>query len=295
MKTNPVFKREVMISSRSFRLAMILLVFNGVLALVALLNMYSTLAQVRLTAEVQYTSFLDLYLFVAVLEFMMLIGIMPALTAGSIRGERERPTLELMLATKMRPAEIDFGKLGAALSTMLLLIVSSFPILAMVFVYGGVTMKDIALLLFCFVSAALFVGSLGLCCSALFRRSTLATVAAYALLGGVVLGTYGMNQFAYYVSGMRTDGYLAAIGQSVGTASSGNLLYLLLVNPAATFILAIGRLTGRDQVFMNAAEWFGSHGESLVISNWVVISLGLQIAVSAVLVWVSVKAVSENK
>ncbi len=295
MKTNPVFKREVMISSRSFRLAMILLVFNGVLALVALLNMYSTLAQVRLTAEVQYTSFLDLYLFVAVLEFMMLIGIMPALTAGSISGERERRTLELMLATKMRPAEIVFGKLGAALSTMLLLIVSSFPILAMVFVYGGVTMKDIALLLFCFVSAALFVGSLGLCCSALFRRSTLATVAAYALLGGVVLGTYGMNQFAYYVSGMRTDGYLAAIGQSVGTASSGNLLYLLLVNPAATFILAIGRLTGRDQVFMNAAEWFGSHGESLVISNWVVISLGLQIAVSAVLVWVSVKAVSENK
>ena len=77
MKTNPVYKREIMVSARSIRLALVLLVFNGILALVALLNMYSTLAQVRLTAEVQYTSFLDLYLFVAALEFMMLICLPP--------------------------------------------------------------------------------------------------------------------------------------------------------------------------------------------------------------------------
>ena len=83
MKTNPVYKREIMFSARSFKLALMLLVFNGILALVALLNMYSNLAQVRMTAEVQYSSFLDLYLFVAVLEFMMLSFIMPAITAGS--------------------------------------------------------------------------------------------------------------------------------------------------------------------------------------------------------------------
>ena len=106
MKTNPVYKRECMVSARSFRLALVLLVFNGILALVALLNMYSALAQVRLTAEVQYTGFLDLYMFVASLEFLMLILIMPALTAGSISGERERQTLDLMLTTCMTPADI---------------------------------------------------------------------------------------------------------------------------------------------------------------------------------------------
>ena len=74
MKTNPVYKRECMVSARSFRLALVLLVFNGILALVALLNMYSALAQVRLTAEVQYTGFLDLYMFVASLEFLMQRG-----------------------------------------------------------------------------------------------------------------------------------------------------------------------------------------------------------------------------
>lgn len=155
MKTNPVYKREIMVSARSFKLALMLLVFNGILALVALLNMYSNLAQVRMTAEVQYSSFLDLYLFVAVLEFMMLIFIMPAITSGSISGERERQTLELMLTTKMKPSEIVLGKLASALSTVFLMIVSSFPIVSLVFVYGGVTLKDVGLLMICYLASAL--------------------------------------------------------------------------------------------------------------------------------------------
>ena len=89
MKTNPVYKRGMHgESARSFKLALVLLVFNGILALVALLNMYSALAQVRLTAEVQYTGFLDLYMFVASLEFLMLILIMPAVTAEASAGSR---------------------------------------------------------------------------------------------------------------------------------------------------------------------------------------------------------------
>ena len=31
MKTNPVYKREIMVSARSIRLALVLLVFNGIL------------------------------------------------------------------------------------------------------------------------------------------------------------------------------------------------------------------------------------------------------------------------
>ena len=154
MKGNPIYKREMTVSSRSFRLALALLVFNGILALVALLNMYSTMVQVRVTAEIQYKSFLDLYIFVAVLEFLMLIFIMPAITAGAVSGERERRTLDLMLSTKMSAAQIVLGKLAASLSTMMVLIISSFPILALVFVYGGVTVRDIGILLVCYGAAA---------------------------------------------------------------------------------------------------------------------------------------------
>ena len=55
MKRNPVFSREMRVSSRSIRLPLILAVFNGILSVAALLNMYSAVTQVRTSAAIQYT------------------------------------------------------------------------------------------------------------------------------------------------------------------------------------------------------------------------------------------------
>ncbi len=295
MKGNPIYKREMTVSSRSFRLALALLVFNGILALVALLNMYSTMVQVRVTAEIQYKSFLDLYIFVAVLEFLMLIFIMPAITAGAVSGERERRTLDLMLSTKMSAAQIVLGKLAASLSTMMVLIISSFPILALVFVYGGVTVRDIGILLVCYGAAALFAGSLGICCSAVFGKTTFSTVAAYGLMGIIVGGTYGINQLALFFSRMPGGAYLTSQTAETATGSSGGFLYLLLFNPTTTFVMTMTRLTGREQLGGGIVRWFGNHGESIVSRNWVGCSVMIQILMAALLVRTAVRAVGPGK
>ena len=109
MKMNPVYKRELKVGSRSIRMAVILLAFNGILSAVALFNMYSAVEQVKMTAEIQYSRFLQLYVFVASLEFIMLMFIMPALTSNSISGERERQTLDLMLTTTMKPGRLSWA------------------------------------------------------------------------------------------------------------------------------------------------------------------------------------------
>ena len=137
MKINPVYQQESRISARSFRLPLIILLCNSILALVALLDMYSMISQVKTTAEIQYSSFLSLYVFAAGMEFVLLLLIVPALTSGSISGERERQTLNLLLTTRMTPGSIVIGKLLVSLSTVFLLIISSFPILSLVFIYGG--------------------------------------------------------------------------------------------------------------------------------------------------------------
>lgn len=295
MRMNPVYKRETMVSARSFRLALILLVFNGILALVALLNMYSTLAQVRLTAEIQYTSFMDLYLFVAILEFVMLLFIMPAITAGSISGERERQTLELMLTTQMTPTQIVLGKLAASFSTVFLMIISSFPIIAMVFVYGGVTMKDLAILLLCFVVSALFAGSLGTCCSALFRKSTVATAVTYGLMGVIVFGTFGINRFVLYLRNIQTDHFLSTLGKASEYINSGNFLYLLLVNPATTFFAAMLQLAGGGRTMSRAAYWFGDHRTGFMPENWIEISIVTQLLLAVLFIILAMRAVSAGK
>ena len=189
MMQNPVYSREMKVSSRSIRLPLIIVLFNGILSMVTLLNMYSAVAQVESTAVIQYSSFMDMYEFVTTIEFILLMFIVPAVTAASISGERERQTLELMLTTQMTASQVVIGKLMSALSTLLLLIVSSFPAVAMVFVYGGITWQDILSLLMCYITVAFFAGSLGICFSALFKRSTISTVVTYGVLIAVVAGT----------------------------------------------------------------------------------------------------------
>ena len=50
--------------------------------MVTLLNMYSAVAQVESTAVIQYSSFMDMYEFVTTIEFILLMFIVPAVTAA---------------------------------------------------------------------------------------------------------------------------------------------------------------------------------------------------------------------
>ena len=265
MKMNPVYKRETTVSSRSFRLALIIMVFNGILALVALLNMYSVVARVKITAEIQYSSFLNLYVFVSVVEFVMLMFII-------------------------------LGKLSASFSTMFILIVSSFPLLAVSFVYGGITFYDVCLLLLCYVAVALLTGSMGICFSAIFKRSTIATVVTYGILILIAAGTYAVNVFALSIARMNMNNtYISSVGSMTEQANSGGFLYLLLLNPVATFYVMINRQAGDNQVTGSLSRWFGPHPENFIMNYWVVISIIIQLALSAIFLLIAIRAINPVK
>lgn len=285
MKQNPVYKRETRVNSRSLRLPLILTVFNGILCAVALMNMYSVVSQVKATATIQYSSFMEMYEFVATIEFILLTFIVPAVTASSISGERERQTLELMLTTQMTPAQIVNGKLMSALSTLLLLIISSFPAIMMVFVFGGITPIDVVALLLCYTAVALFVSSLGICFSSAFKRSTLSTVLTYGVLVSIVGGTYFVNRFVLGLSAGRINSYAITygIGRAQQQPTSGNFVYLLLMNPAATFYAIISGQAGSGSGVDKLCKAFGIVQKGWVMENWVLISIVLQLAVAACL------------
>ena len=248
MKRNPVFSREMRVSSRSIRLPLILAVFNGILSVAALLNMYSAVTQVRTSAAIQYTRFMDMYELVATIEFVLLVFLSPAVTAASISGERERQTLDLMLSTQMTASQVVVGKLMGALATQFLLIISGFPLVAMVFVYGGITWGDALELILCYVAAAFFAGSLGICCSSLFKRSTISTVVTYWIMTAVVGGTFFINQFALSMSSMNLQSAAAfyGAGYEMTVPSSGGAFYLFLLNPAVTFLGIMDGQAGRN-------------------------------------------------
>ena len=231
MKRNPICKKEMRSAVRDVKIPVTITICSGILAAVALLSMYLNVAQVRVSAQIQYRSFLDLYVFVAVIGFLMLVFLMPALTAGSISGERERQTLDIMMTTMVSRWDIVSGKLLSSLAVMFLVIISMFPVLALAFVYGGISWLDVGILMICFFTSALLTGAIGIFCSALFKRSIISTVVAYSLTALVFIGTYGVNLLAESLSRM-TNGGLAGMG-AVSDAGSGAFLYLLLLNPSS--------------------------------------------------------------
>ncbi len=292
MKWNPVFRRELTVGSRSIRMAVILVVFNGILAVVALFNLYSVMEQVKITAEIQYSRFLDLYTFVSAIEFIMLMFIMPALTASSISGERERQTLELMLTTTMEPREMVMGKLYSSLTTMLILAVSALPIQSLVFVYGGITVADIGLLFLCHGIVAALTGGIGLFCSSCLKRSTISTVCTYVILVLLVAGTYAVNVFAYRMDLNEVNSYVSALASTVRRASSGGFLYLLLLNPAATFYAVINGQAGSGDLRSVFEQWFGAMPDNWVTEHWVFASLAAQLILAVILIAAAVCTVT---
>lgn len=295
MKNNPVYRRERMVRARSYRIPLIIFAFNGVLAVAALLNMYQTVAQVRMSSSIQYGSFLQLYAFVATLEFLLLMFIMPALTSGSISGERERQTLELLFTTKMSSKDIVLGKLLSAVEQLLVLVVSSLPVVLLTFVYGSVDFLDLGLLFICFVIVAFLTGGVGILFSALIRRSTFSNVCTYGLLLLIIVGTYMLNFFALSMDEMQINNMVLQFGETRPVADTGLAVYLLLLNPAATFAEILGDQVSGGAGMLSIRSFFGGNTEGILVRYWITISLLVQSVVSALVITGSVFALNPVK
>ncbi len=124
----------------------------------------------------------------AFMELMIIAAITPSITAGEISGEKEKQTYEMLLTTPLSPSRILWGKLVASMSYVFLLVFAAMPMASLVFIFGGVALRDmIKTLLVLFVVAVMF-GVIGLFMSALFGRSGRATVLAYLAIALLVFG-----------------------------------------------------------------------------------------------------------
>ncbi|MDF2519864.1 MAG: hypothetical protein K0R84_492 [Clostridia bacterium] len=177
---NPVLMKEIKVKMRSWKAAGIIGLYLLILAAVAWFitylnnnDMYSA------TINPQFS--IGAYTGIAVIQFILILFIVPALTAGAIAGERERQTLDLILCTKLKPRTIIVGKLLASMSHAILLIVASIPMFSIVFLYGGISVLEIAQLFGFYMITAIMAGSVGIFFSTYVKKTIAATVLTYAL------------------------------------------------------------------------------------------------------------------
>jgi ABC-type transport system involved in multi-copper enzyme maturation permease subunit len=142
-------------------------------------------------------------IFAALLMLMTLqvVFLAPSSTAGSISLEREKQTLDLLVTTPISSFAIVVGKLLSALVWVFLLILASLPLMAAVFVYGGVGPEGVLAGYIVLIATAFGLGSFGILCSSLVRRTTAATAIT---IFGVLVVTIGTAFILIFWAAMGT-------------------------------------------------------------------------------------------
>jgi ABC-2 type transport system permease protein len=130
-------------------------------------------------------------IFAAMLMLMTLqvVFLAPSSAAGAISLEREKETLDLLITTPITSLAIVVGKLLSTLVYVFLLIAASVPLMAVVFVYGGVGPEAVLSGYLVLLVTALGFGSFGLLCSALVKRTTAATAITIFGVLALTIGT----------------------------------------------------------------------------------------------------------
>ena len=144
---NPVLIKELrnrMRGARAFILITIyLLVLSGITMLIYLAvasNLENDMNAGRQIGKILFLSIST----VALIEVCL---ITPALTAGSIVGEKERQSYDLLISSLLTPGQIVRGKLGSALAFAVILIIAVLPVMSLSFLFGGVILAEVVIAL----------------------------------------------------------------------------------------------------------------------------------------------------
>lgn len=229
----PVLVKELRTRMRGWRTPAVLMAYLMVLAVVCFLTLQSGLTVSSFSANQAARLGIQLFNVLAILQGVLILFVTPATTSAAVSGERQRQTLDLLLVTRLTSLGITVGKLLAAVSFSLLLVICTLPIFAIVFLFGGVGLDRLVELFVLYVMAVLGFGSLGLLVSVYTRRPNSSTVIAYVLVlllvGGLaLLSVYLMAAGATVTSGNTPLPFTAFLDPGIG------VLALLLAPDGST-------------------------------------------------------------
>jgi len=179
LRDNPVLTRELLVNLRSPRAFVLQLIY--VLFLGAVVYFYwppDSMGGRQVGSGVARRLFELFFLG----QFFLVALVAPTFAAGSITGEKERKTYEMLLASPLKPSNILTGKLLSSLSYLVVLIVSSLPLMILCFLLGGILLSEIVRAYIVLILAAGTFGLLSVAASSFFRRTSSALMVSYLII-----------------------------------------------------------------------------------------------------------------
>lgn len=209
---NPVLEKEFRLRMRTLRSPLALLFYVLILGLLALGFIYVNIYNGSYRSIDPETSQMMFY-FLSGAQLVLITFVVPGLTAGSISGEREKQTLNMLLTTQQSSTAIILSKLFSSISFMLYIVFATIPIYSIVFLYGGISPGQVISIFLFYIFLMLVLGAFGVFFSTLIKKTVVSIIATY----GVVLVMYGLSGilavFVTSLVGMRDEaaaGYILA-------------------------------------------------------------------------------------
>ena len=236
---NPILASSARRRMRSVKTPLLLTLYC--LVLVGFMYFYSfrEMSQPTITIP-QMSKGIEGYALLLGLQFALLVLVAPAMTAGSIAGERERQTLDLLRVTNTGSVSIVLGKLLESFGFLCLLIISSIPVLSLILMTGGAGFGQILLSVLYLLLVALAVLSIGLFASTLFKRVATATVSSYLMVFGLGVLTLIPLWWDTKIFGAAYD---AANNAGIALESMEHTPISFIINPALGLVSLIASQT----------------------------------------------------
>lgn len=180
---NPILLRELRAAFRRKRFVILHTTLLALVALALLMAMFLMADTAQLDpSEIGQKTFLIF----AAIEAGLIILVFPAFSCTSITEERVTKSFDLLVTTRLTPWQIVLGKTLASFIYGLLFIIATAPLVAITFLYGGVTPEQIVLTYVVLCVSAAMLTAYSIYVSSVCSSTLKAVVSSY--LGAFILG-----------------------------------------------------------------------------------------------------------
>ena len=265
-RTNAVYTKELKQSVRNIKFPITVGLYCFTIAVIGLFTLVaiSAYGYPVYSAYTIKQDFITFYSVLFGLEFGLVIFVVPAITGGTISGERDHGTLDLLLATTLGPYRIIMGKLISVVSKLLIYVISSLPILALVFTMGGAGLADLLRYMLLILLTSLYIGSFGVFMSVIFKKTSTAMAVTYVWIMFIALGTI----------------FVTLMSTAVRPADNNALNPVFLLNPIITLFALLDAQIGLPELIGNYVKFENS--TSFIMENWLMISISVQFIITVI-------------
>lgn len=176
---NPVLQRELLVNLRMGRGFVLLFLYQAVLGAVVY---FAWPQDARLDLSVRNDAAKNLVEMFFLGQFLLVSMMAPSFAAGTITGEKERKTYEMLLASPLRPGAIVLGKMVASLTHLAVLMFSSLPIVMLCIPLGGVSLYEVLAAYLGMIVSVVVFGAISVACSSYFKRTSASLVVSYLMI-----------------------------------------------------------------------------------------------------------------